>query len=573
MTLENLFGDLALDDTLTDGTQRTIIVDGGNAEVSFASSSQIDTANLYLGNIDSNTHPPGQATMNNSSPVVIASDQTTVPVVDSALATLIGTSNTALSEIDTKTPALGQALAANSTPVVLTAIQQSALTPPAAITGFATSSKQDTAQTALDAIKTDVDKIPAQGQALAANSTPVVLTAIQQAALTPPAAITGFATSSKQDTAQTALDAIKTDVDKIPSLGQALAAASVPVVLTAAQLSTLTPVSAVTADTELTLSDLDTGAGTDNRAVTGMVLAESGGGQLVGSAHPMPVSGTVAVTNADLTTIASAIKAEDVASNNGDPGIVNMFIQKATPADTAADGDYVVPQQSGGRQWVSTIVTDVVTGVGATNLGKAEDAVHTSGDVGVMALGIQKATPADLAADGDYAPIQVSAGRQWASSIITDIVPGVAATSLGKREDDAHNTLDTGVLMLAVRTDVSTQRAGTDGDYSVLETDSRGQLHVAMPKAATSTDVSLASSNITAQVIAANTARVGMYLTNTDANDVYIYFGTTATASKFSVRLGYLDTLIMPGPIYTGRIDAIWAADGSGSLIGTELAN
>lgn len=27
----------------------------------------------------------------------------------------------------------------------------------------------------------------------------------------------------------------------------------------------------------------------------------------------------------------------------------------------------------------------------------------------------------------------------------------------------------------------------------------------------------------------------------------------------------------MPQPIYTGRIDAIWSTDGSGSLIGSEL--
>ena len=72
--------------------------------------------------------------------------------------TLIGTTNTTLttidsrvdgletstSSIDTKTPSLGQALAAASTPVVLTAAQEAALTPPAAITGFATSAKQDT---------------------------------------------------------------------------------------------------------------------------------------------------------------------------------------------------------------------------------------------------------------------------------------------------------------------------------------------------------------------------------------------------------------------------------------------
>lgn len=46
------------------------------------------------------------------------------------------------SSIDTKTPALGQALAAASVPVVLTAAQITTLTPPAAITGFATAANQ-----------------------------------------------------------------------------------------------------------------------------------------------------------------------------------------------------------------------------------------------------------------------------------------------------------------------------------------------------------------------------------------------------------------------------------------------
>lgn len=164
----------------------------------------------------------------------------------------------------------------------------------------------------LAAIKADVDKIPSQGQALAANSVPVVLTAIQAAALTPPAAITGFnleatqlSVKAKTDNLDVALStllkpadtltkvstvdtitnpvavtnanldvalstrtkpsdqqhaiidssalpanaatetgnlaAIKLDVDKIPSQGQALAAASMPVVLTAIQLAALAP--------------------------------------------------------------------------------------------------------------------------------------------------------------------------------------------------------------------------------------------------------------------------------------------------------------------------------------------
>lgn len=61
------------------------------------------------------------------------------------------------------------------------------------------------------AIKAKTDNIPAQGQALAASSLPVVLTAAQVTTLTPPAAITGFATEAKQDTLLTELQ-LKADL-------------------------------------------------------------------------------------------------------------------------------------------------------------------------------------------------------------------------------------------------------------------------------------------------------------------------------------------------------------------------
>lgn len=54
-------------------------------------------------------------------------------------------------------------------------------------------------------------------------------------------------------------------------------------------------------------------------------------------------------------------------------------------------------------------VTSVVPGTGATNLGKAEDGGHTSGDVGVMSLGVRNDTPnaALSGTDLDYSPIAV----------------------------------------------------------------------------------------------------------------------------------------------------------------------
>lgn len=55
-------------------------------------------------------------------------------------------------------------------------------------------------------------------------------------------------------------------------------------------------------------------------------------------------------------------------------------------------------------------VTRIIPGTSATNLGKAEDAVHASGDTGVMSLAVRNDSLAALAgADGDYAPFQVDA--------------------------------------------------------------------------------------------------------------------------------------------------------------------
>lgn len=90
-------------------------------------------------------------------------------------------------------------------------------------------------------------------------------------------------------------------------------------------------------------------------------------------------------------------------------------------------GDFMRAYDSSGRALrVTSIdvagstvsVTSVTPGTGATNLGKAEDDPHSSGDVGVLALAVQKATPVNLGADGDYGPLQVSAGRLWVSGVL-----------------------------------------------------------------------------------------------------------------------------------------------------------
>jgi hypothetical protein len=56
---------------------------------------------------------------------------------------------------------------------------------------------------------------------------------------------------------------------------------------------------------------------------------------------------------------------------------------------------------------------------------------------------------------------------------------GAGASSLGKAEDAQHASGDLGVMLLAVRKDTASALAGADADYIPLIVDASGRLHVA----------------------------------------------------------------------------------------------
>lgn len=202
---------------------------------------------------------------------------------------------------------------------------------------------------------------------------------------------------------------------------------------------------------------------------------------------------SLTVDNAHLTSLGGAVSGTEV----------QVDVVGALPAGTNAIGKLAA---NSGVDIGDVDVTSVVPGTGATNLGKAEDAAHTTGDVGVMGLAVRTDTPANRSGtDGDYEPLQMSAGRLWTSATIdtalpagtnaigklaansgvdigdvdvTSVVPGTGASNLGKAEDAAHSTGDVGVMSLAVRKDTAAALAGTDGDYAPLEVDADGKLHV-----------------------------------------------------------------------------------------------
>lgn len=143
---------------------------------------------------------------------------------------------------------------------------------------------------------------------------------------------------------------------------------------------------------------------------------------------------------ADNTTLNSGSGGDTIAADDITSGVANGAKVQRTKAGFGADNSYADPTGASGTVDAGTArvtlatdvalpagtnaigklaansgvdigdvdVTDVIPGVGATNLGKAEDAAHTSGDVGVMALAVRNDTLAALSgADGDYSPLQV----------------------------------------------------------------------------------------------------------------------------------------------------------------------
>lgn len=240
-------------------------------------------------------------------------------------------------------------------------------------------------------------------------------------------------------------------------------------------------------------------------------------------------TGTFAVQATIASGASSFVHLEDDASANLDAGAGILAVRKATPANTSgADGDYEFLQMSAGRLWASVVVdtalpagtnaigklaanagitigaveiaaaqtlatvttvgtvttiTNVVhiddnagsitvdgtvtasIAAGATTIAKAEDVASADADVGVPAMAILKATPADTAGtDGDYQMLQMKNGRLWASALIDTALPA-GTNAIGKLAANSGVTIGAveiaAAQTLATVTTVSTVTAVT----------------------------------------------------------------------------------------------------------------
>lgn len=88
----------------------------------------------------------------------------------------------------------------------------------------------------------------------------------------------------------------------------------------------------------------------------------------------------------------------------------------------------------------------------------------------------QAVTSAILFVGSVSSPTAVAATTGQIHVLVKDEIPGVAATNLGKAEDAASASADTGVSMLFVRKDTNATLTSADGDYVQPSADNYGAI-------------------------------------------------------------------------------------------------
>jgi hypothetical protein len=150
---------------------------------------------------------------------------------------------------------------------------------------------------------------------------------------------------------------VKTQVvalDLNPAGAESLMAGAMPVTDNGGSLTvdgTVGVSGTVTADTELTTADLDTGAGTDNRAVVGLVVAKSGGAANVSSTDPLPMNDA----GGSLTVDAPVGTPVFVRLSDGSSAIATLPVSLAS-----------LPALAAGTNLVGRVQLDAATANGAT---------------------------------------------------------------------------------------------------------------------------------------------------------------------------------------------------------------
>lgn len=154
-----------------------------------------------------------------------------------------------------------------------------------------------------------------------------------------------------------------------------------------------------------------------------------------------------------------------------------------------------------------------------------------------------------ISVDGSGVTQPVS-GTVTVSSVTTSIVPGTAATNLGKAIDSAAGATDTGVALLAVRDDALSTLTPVDGDYVPLRVNDQGALHIVSTGGPAGTEYTEGATDatITGTAIMWEDAADTLRSVSAATPLPIVQIGATPAGTN---NIGDVDVLTVPAPLST----------------------
>lgn len=266
-------------------------------------------------------------------------------------------------------------------------------------------------------------------------------------------------------------------------------------------------------------------------------------------ATPVPVSGTVAtggLTDVQLraTAVPVSLASTTITGNVAvtSAGLTNLDVALSTrlkPADTLAAVTSLT-QFNG----VAIALNTGVRSAGTLRVTVATDDVVPVTNTGLTNLDVALSTrlkPADTLA------AVTTVSTVTAVSSVNAVVPGTAATNLGKAEDAPHTSGDVGVAALGVRNDLEANLTSADLDYGAIALDTSGRVRTREISNLIATTISGANATVTLTIAAAG-AGLFHYITSLEIINVN---PTAAAIVGSAVTLGYTSTNIPGSPAWT----------------------
>lgn len=198
-------------------------------------------------------------------------------------------------------------------------------------------------------------------------------------------------------------------------------------------------------------------------------------------------------------------------------------------------------------------------------------ATETITSVEYQMIKLIDATAASVAPTGVAAnPLQVSLANGT-------VVPGTGATNLGKAEDAAHTTADVGVAVLGVRNDTLATQTSADADYGYPALDLKGRVMVgSAPRALKTQQITTITSSTAETTVLTAVASTfldvyGVIAVNSSATATNVAFkDATSGTTRFNIYIPAGETrgfmLPIDAAVPQATVNNNWTATSSASV-------